>query len=144
MAQTSDMLVAAEDHVSILYIIHFDSPHTFSGCFCGGLITSVVCFCCCVGFSVLVCGSTALFFTCAAADLLEDLGADFLYMEVGFFPVPKKAAPTKILGLGFMLLKEMVMAFLGSVGLLLVLLGTAAGVGAGLVVVLLEQKNKFK
>ena len=92
----------------------------------------------------MVCGSTALFFPCAAVGLLEDLGADFLYMEVGFFPVPKKAAPTKILGLGFMLLKEMVMAFLGSVGLLVVLLGTAAGVGAGLVVVLLEQKNKLK
>lgn len=76
---------------------------------------------------------------------MEDLGADFLYMEVGFFPVLKKAAPTKILGLGFRLLNVMAKAFLGSVGLLLVaveevVLGTAvvAGGGAGLGVVLLE------
>ena len=46
-----------------------------------------------------------------------DLGADFLYMDLGFFPVPKKAAPTKILGLGFRLLKVMVNAFFNSIGL---------------------------
>ena len=57
--------------------------------------------------------------------MVEDFGADFLYMDVGFFPVPKKAAPTKILGLGLRQLKVMVMAFLESTGL--VLLVAAAG-----------------
>ena len=46
-----------------------------------------------------------------------DLGVAFLYMEVGLLPVLKKAAPTKSLGLIFILLKIMLMLFLGSVGL---------------------------
>lgn len=41
---------------------------------------------------------------------------DFLYIDAGFFPVLKNAAPTKILGLGFRLLKVMAIAFLGSAG----------------------------
>lgn len=36
-------------------------------------------------------------------------------MDLGFFPVAKKAAPTKIFGRGFMLLKVTVMAFLVSI-----------------------------
>lgn len=64
---------------------------------------------------------------------------DFLYMDVGFFPVPKNAAPTKILGLGlgFRLLKVMAIAFLGSAGLGM-LAGAATLVGAGLAVTLLN------
>lgn len=54
-----------------------------------------------------------------------------MYMDVGFFPVPKKAAPTKILGLGFRLLKVMVIAFLDSAGLAL-LAGAVVVVAAGL------------
>lgn len=66
------------------------------------------------------------------AGLVEDLGADFLYIDVGFFPVPKKAAPTKILGLGFRLLKEMVMAFLDSACLVLLLVGDVVVADGGL------------
>lgn len=62
---------------------------------------------------------------------------DFLYIDVGFFPVPKNAAPTKIFGLGFRLLKVMVIAFLGSAGLVM-LAGAATVVSAGVVVTLLN------
>ena len=65
-------------------------------------------------------------------------GADFLYMDVGFFPVPKKAAPTKILGLGFRLLKEMVIAFLGSVSFVLLVGAVVVVADAGLAVTLLK------
>lgn len=54
----------------------------------------------------------------AGAGLVDDFGADFLNMEVGFLPVLKKAAPTKIFSLGFRPLKERVMAFLDSDNLL--------------------------
>lgn len=63
------------------------------------------------------CGSGRLL-VWTGAGLVDDLGADFLYMDVGFFPVPKKAAPTKIFGFGFRLPKEMVIAFFASAGLL--------------------------
>lgn len=59
------------------------------------------------------------------AGLAEDFGVHFLYMDMGFFPVPKKAAPTKILGLGLRLLKLIVMAFFISAGLLLLREGVA-------------------
>lgn len=135
------ILSTTEDYVSILlYVISHTHTNTWtfltcSGCFCGGFITSGGC--CCVDFSLLVCGRTALLFPCTAAGLVQDFGADFLYMEVGFFPVPKKAAPTKILGLGFRLLKVIVIAFLDSVGLLVVA-GAATVVDAGLAVTLLK------
>lgn len=70
--------------------------------------------------------------------MVEDFGVNFLYMDVGFFPVLKKAAPTKILGLGFRLLKEMVMAFLDSASLAL-LAGTVAIIDAGLAAILLDE-----
>lgn len=60
---------------------------------------------------------TPAFLLWAGAVLAEDLGADFLNMEVGFLPKLKKAAPTKSLGLGLTPLKVMVIPFLGSVGL---------------------------
>lgn len=69
----------------------------------------------------------------AADGLVEDFGAVFLYMDVGFFPVPKKAAPTNIFGLGFKLLNVMVIAFLDSVGLLL---GATVGGWVGLATLL--------
>lgn len=77
-----------------------------------------------------------LLFAGTEAGLAEALVAVFLYMDVGFFPVPKKAAPTKILGLGFKLLKVMVIAFLGSAGLLLA--GTVVGDGDDLAGTLLN------
>lgn len=77
-------------------------------CFC--FVTS----CCCCAVSLFFCGGSPL--PPAEAGLPEDLAADFLYMDVGFFPVLKKAAPTKILGLGFRLLKETLIAFLDSAG----------------------------
>lgn len=78
-----------------------------------------------------------MLFTGPEAGLVEDFGADFLYMDVGFFPVLKKAAPTKIFGLGFRLLKVMVMAFLDSAGLVLAE-GAAVVAEAGLAVKLLN------
>lgn len=78
-----------------------------------------------------------MLFTGPEAVLVEDFGADFLYMDVGFFPVLKKAAPTKIFGLGFRLLKVMVMAFLDSAGLVLAA-GAAVVAEAGLAVKLLN------
>lgn len=55
-------------------------------------------------------------------------------MDMRFFPVLKKAAPTNIFGLGFRLPKETVMAFLGSADLaaavLLLLLEGATGFAA--------------
>lgn len=60
---------------------------------------------------------------------------DFLYIDVGFFPVPKNAAPTKIFGLGFRLLK--VIAFFGSAGFGM-LAETATVVDAGVAVTLLN------
>lgn len=51
-----------------------------------------------------------------------DSDADFLNMDARFFPVLKKAAPTNIFGLGLRLLKEMLMAFLGSDDLAVALL----------------------
>lgn len=78
-----------------------------------------------------------MLFSGAEAGLFEDFGTHFLYMDVGFFPVPKKAAPTKIFGLGFRLLKEMVIDFLYS-GLVL-LVGAAVVEGAaGFTVTLLD------
>lgn len=62
---------------------------------------------------------------------------DFLYIDVGFFPVPKNAAPTKIFGLGFRLLKVMVIAFFGSAGFGM-LAEAAAVVDAGVAVTLLN------
>lgn len=59
-------------------------------------------------------------------------------MDAGFFPVKKKAAPTKILGLGFTRLNVMLAGFLGSAGLEL-LTGAAAGLSAaGLAATLLD------
>lgn len=81
-----------------------------------------------------------MLFTGTEAGLVDDFGADFLYMDVGFFPVLKKAAPTKIFGLGFRLLKVMVIAFLGSGGLVL-LVGAVVVVDAGLAVTLLELND---
>lgn len=106
---------------------------TSSGCFFCCFITEEVGF----DFSVFVSGCTALLFTGTEAGLVEDFGADFLYMDVGFFPVPKKAAPTKILGLGFRLLKVMVIAFLDSAGLAL-LAGAVVVVATGLAATLLN------
>ncbi len=110
------------------------APLTSSGCVCCCFITGKVGF----DFSVFICGWTSLLFTGTEAGRLEDFGADFLYMDVGFFPVLKKAAPTKIFGLGFRLLKEMVIAFLDSAGLAL-LAGAAVVVGAGLAATLLNE-----
>lgn len=62
-------------------------------------------------------------------------------MQVGFFPVLKKAAPTKIFGLGFRLLKEMPMDFLGFAGLVLLLSEAAVVADAGLAVTLLIEQN---
>lgn len=54
-------------------------------------------------------------------------------MDMRFFPVLKKAAPTNIFGLGLRLPKEMVIAFLGSADLAaVVLLEGAAGFAATL------------
>ena len=72
-----------------------------------------------------------MLFAGAEAGLFEDFGTDFLNMDVGFFPVPKKAAPTKIFGLGFRLLKEMVIDFLYS-GLVLLVGAVVVEVGASL------------
>lgn len=108
---------------------------TSAGSFCCRFITGAGG--CCFGFSLFVC-RTDLLFAGAEAGLVEDFGADFLYMDVGFFPVLKKAAPTKILGLGFRLLKEMVIAFLDSAGLVL-LAGAVAVEDAGLAVTLLNE-----
>lgn len=77
-----------------------------------------------------VCDGTAWAFAGAEDVLDEDFDADFLNMDVRLFPVLKKAAPTNIFGLGFRLLKEMVMAFLGSAdlaALVLLLVVGAAG-----------------
>lgn len=79
-----------------------------------------------------------MLFTGPETGLLEDFGATFLYMDVGFFPVPKKAAPTKIFGLGFRLLKDMVIAFLASAGLVLLAAGAVVVVAAGLAETLLS------
>lgn len=69
---------------------------------------------------------------CAEVDLFEGFTVVFLYMDVGFFPVMKNAAPTKILGFGFKLLKLLkVKVFLLSAGLVLHA-GAAALVDAGL------------
>lgn len=75
-------------------------------------------------------------FTGTEVGRVNDFGAAFLYMDVGFFPVLKKAAPTKIFGLGFRLLKEMVIAFLDSAGFVLPA-GAVVVVAAGLAVTLL-------
>lgn len=61
-------------------------------------------------------------FTEVEVGLDVDFVADFLNMDVRFLPVLKKAAPTKIFGLGLRLLKETVMAFLGSADLVVVVL----------------------
>lgn len=101
---------------------------TFSGSFCCWFPTRASCGC--SDSLPFVCGRTA------ADGLVEDFGAVFLYMDVGFFPVPKKAAPTNIFGLGFRLLNVMVIAFLDSVGLLLA--GATVGGWGGLVATLLN------
>lgn len=65
-------------------------------------------------------------------DLFENFPVVFLYMDFGFFPVLKKAAPTKILGFGFKLPKLVkVKVFLDSAGLVLHT-GAAVLVDAGL------------
>lgn len=109
---------------------------TSAGGFCCWFITGAGG--CCFGFSLFVCGRTDLLFAGTEAGLVEDFGTDFLYMDVGFFPVLKKAAPTKIFGLGFRLLKEMVIAFLDSAGLVL-LAGAMVVEDAGLAVTLLNE-----
>lgn len=88
---------------------------------------------CCFAFTP-ACGGLDWAFSGAEVGLDDDF--DFLNMEVRFFPVLKKAAPTNIFGLGFRLLKERVIAFLGSADLavvvVLLLLGGAAGFAATL------------
>lgn len=100
---------------------------TSAGRFCSTLVTGAGG--CCFVFSLVVCDGADLDFTATEVVRVNDFGADFLYMDVGFFPVLKKAAPTKIFGLGFKLLKEMVIAFLDS--------GAVVEVAAGLAVTLL-------
>lgn len=75
--------------------------------------------------------SVWLFFG-AELNRFEDFIVVFLYMDAGFFPVMKKAAPTKILGFGFKWLKLLkVKVVLDSAGLVLHA-GAAALVDAGL------------
>lgn len=107
---------------------------TSAGCFCSRLVTGAGG--CCFVFSLVVCDGADLGFTGTEVGRVNDFAADFLYMDVGFFPVLKKAAPTKIFGLGFRLLKEMVIAFLDSAGFVL-LAGAVVVVSAGLAVTLL-------
>lgn len=83
-----------------------------------------------------------MLFPATDAGLAEDFGADFLYMDVGFFPVLKKAAPTKILGLGLRLLKEMGIAFLDSAGFALLTVAAAVG-DAGLAPTLLNERMRL-
>lgn len=107
---------------------------TSVGHFCSRLVTGAGE--CCFAFSLVVCDGADLGFTGTEVGRVNDFGADFLYMDVGFFPVLKKAAPTKIFGLGFRLLKEMVIAFLDSAGFVL-LAGAVVVVAAGLAVTML-------
>lgn len=65
-----------------------------------------------LGFSECVGSAGVLLFF----GLCEDLGAVFLYIDVGFLPVPKNAAPTKILGLGLRLLNTIGIDFFVSTG----------------------------
>lgn len=76
---------------------------------------------------------TVWHFICDEVGRFEDFTVCvFLYIDFGFFPVLKKAAPTKILGFGFELLKlAKVKIFLHSVGLVSYT-GAVVLVGAGL------------
>lgn len=96
---------------------------------------------CCFGLPLFVVAVTDLLFAGTEAVLATDFGAGFLYMQVGFFPVLKKAAPTKIFGLGFRLLNEIPMTFLGFAGLVLLLSAAAVAADAGWAVTLLIEQN---
>lgn len=115
------------------------APLTSVGGFCGRFLSEAGD--CCFGLSLFVVAVTDLLFAGTEVGLATDFGAGFLYMQVGFFPVLKKAAPTKIFGLGFRLLKEIAMAFLGFAGLVLLPSEAADAADAGLAVTLLIEQN---
>lgn len=110
---------------------------TLAGGFCGRLVTGAG------GCCSLFCGGTDCGLTGAEVVLVDDFGADFLNMDVRFFPVLKKAAPTNIFGLGFRLLKETVIAFLDSAGLVLLLLLLLLEGAAGFAVARLRRKSQI-
>lgn len=111
----------------------FSSTLTLAGGFCCRLVTGAG--------SCCFTGGTGWAFAGAELGLDDDFDADFLNMDVRFFPVLKKAAPTNIFGLGFRLPKETVMAFLGSADLTAALLLLLPEGPAGFAATLPSRKN---